>query len=348
MVMKFNPKTNRFEKVGATSTTTTTVPTESGGTGSTYESRRNRSARQRQQRQGATPARSTSPTSTTMPKSPTTTVPKTPTTTVPASPTTTVPEVTPEQQKIIDDAMNGVVSDPVALANAYIALYGTDSSTTDAVTKARIAANAKTEAARITAKAQKEAAQKAAKIYRQSGADTQSAYNTLAESQFADTQKRAKEYYGGQRATALGNIDRATADFLKNLIAPSAYANAPVAELTPAQQGLMANLQAYGATGGQAAQQMAQDTASNQFLADLMRGSTKQLQTADTDYFNALSNAAVGGQAASRQGLESILSGLEGQTTAQAEAIRRQLLEKGLEALLSGQQNAANVIAGAQ
>lgn len=352
MVMKYNPKTNRFENVGAspagaTTPTGTTIPAERGTKGSDFQSRRDRAARQRATRTGAvTP-------STTVPKNraatTTSTLPSKPKAPATAPSTSSDVSVTPEEQAIIDGILSGIITDPSIVKN-YSDFYniGVKSSGADAVTKARIAADAKVREAQINAKAQKEAARKAADILKRSGLETQTAYNTLAEDQYKDLTDRASQYYGGQRKTALANIDAATADFLKNLIAPTAYESATVAELAPEQQGLLKSLQAYGATGGQAAEQMATDTASNKFLADLMRTSNRQMQAADVDYFNALKNAASGGQMAARQGLESVLGGLQGQTTAQAEAIRRELLAKGIEALLSGNQNAANVIAGSQ
>jgi hypothetical protein len=191
----------------------------------------------------------------------------------------------------------------------------------------------------------REQAKTAAGKLTQAGEQAQSAYNKLGEQAYSDITTRAGQYYPELQKQATGNIDTATADFLKNLIAPTAYSNTPVAQLSPAQQGLMANLQAYGASGNLAGQQMTQDVANNDFLAGLMRSSNQGLQSAESDYFNSLKNAASGGQAAAKQNLATIMTGLQGQTQTDAERLRREYLQKGLEALLSGQTNAANMLA---
>jgi len=206
-----------------------------------------------------------------------------------------------------------------------------------AIIKAQTAADA--------AKATRAAAKKGAGILQKSGEQTQAAYNKLGEQAYNDITARGADYYSKAQKQATGNIDAATADFLKNLIAPTAYSNAPVAQLTPAQQSLMQNLQSYGASGGLAGQQMKEDVANNDFLAGLMRSSNQGLQSAESDYFNSLKNAAGGAQAAAKQNLAGIITSLQGQTQTDAERLRREYLQKGIEALLSGQTSAANMLA---
>jgi len=242
-----------------------------------------------------------------------------------------------QELQLIKDYLSTIVTDPAQLNTLLAGLDGGSASGSGGSG----GGSSKPTAAQ-TAAANKAGASKLIKA----GQTAQTAYNQMGEQQASDIMKRAGEYYGGQKTTALANIDAATTDFLKNLIAPSAYANAATAQLTPEQQGLMQNLQAYGATGGQAAQQMSQDVANNQFMADLMRSSNKGLQSAEADYFNSLRNAATGGQMASRQGLENLITGLQGQAQSDADKLKRDYLLKGLEALISGQTNAANMLAG--
>jgi hypothetical protein len=184
-----------------------------------------------------------------------------------------------------------------------------------------------------------------AKIQTQAGKKAQTQYNALAEKFMQEAQGTTGKYYNDQQEQANKSIDAATMDYLNNLVKPQAYDNAAIAQLTPEQQGLMGNLQAYGATGQQAAQQRTEDTGYNQFMSQLMSGSAKQLGAADKGYFDALRNAGLGGQMAARQGVAQNVANLQGQSLANADAVRRQLIQAGIEALMSGQANAANTLA---
>lgn len=184
-----------------------------------------------------------------------------------------------------------------------------------------------------------------AKIQTQAGKKAQAQYNALAKTAFDQAQADAGAFYNKQTEQANKSIDSATADYLKNLIAPAAYSNVPIAQLTPEQQALSQNLQAYGATENKANEQMTQDTGYNQWLANFAKQGTQQMQQADMGYFDALKNAGIGGQAAARLGVAQNVANLQGQSTASAEAIRRQLIQAGIDALIAGQTNAANTLA---
>ena len=359
--LKYNPVTNRFETAGGVDS----PPNGFAPAGTQYVDSRTGETKLASGRAGVpdTVLKPAATTTTTV-KPTTTTVKPTASKTTTAKPTATkstagasaggfrkfdqnttspvVPAYSQADYDLISKIFGTVVKTPEEVQALISGLDvtstgGSGRSNADAI-KAQIAADA--------AKAQRAANQRGAADLIKAGQTAQTTYNQMGEQQSADIMKRAGEYYGGQKTTALANIDAATSDFLKNLIAPSAYSNAPIAELTPQQQGLMQNLQAYGATGGQAAQQMSQDVANNKFMADLMRSSNKGLQSADTDYFNSLRNAATGGQMASRQGLENLIAGLQGQAQSDADKLKRDYLLKGLEALISGQTNAANMVAG--
>jgi hypothetical protein len=184
-----------------------------------------------------------------------------------------------------------------------------------------------------------------ARIQTQAGKKAQSQYNALAQKAFNDAQTASQGFYKTQAEQANTAIDAATKTYLENLIKPTAYSNASFAQLAPQQQGLLANLQAYGATGQQAQQQQAQDTEFNRFLTQLMTTGAQSLQTADQGYFDALRNAGTGGQAAARFGVTQNTTAMQNQSTAQAEAVRQQLIQAGIQALMAGQSNAANTLA---
>jgi hypothetical protein len=184
-----------------------------------------------------------------------------------------------------------------------------------------------------------------AKIQTQAGKKAQAQYNAMAQSGFDAAQLAAQSFYRTQAEQANTSIDAATKAYLENLIKPTAYSNAAFLQLTPQQQGLMSNLQAYGATGQQAQQQQTQDAEFNRFLTQLMTTGAQSLQTADQGYFDALRNAGTGGQAAARLGVTQNTTAMQNQSTAQAEAVRQQLIQAGIQALMAGQTNAANTLA---
>ena len=184
-----------------------------------------------------------------------------------------------------------------------------------------------------------------ARIQTQAGKKAQSQYNEQAAQFMKEAQDTTGKYYASQQEQANKSIDSATMDYLNNLVKPTAYENVPVAQMNPEQQGLMQNLQAYGATGQQAQGQRTEDYGYNQFMSQLMSNSAQQLGQADKGYFDALRNAGLGGQMAARQGVAQNVANLQGQSLANADAVRRQLIQAGIEALMAGQQDAANTLA---
>ena len=194
-------------------------------------------------------------------------------------------------------------------------------------------------------KAEAERAKQGAGELSAAGAKAQEQYNLLAQKGFTDAQTASQGYYKTQADQANASIDKATSDYLASLVAPTAYSNVPIAQLTPQQQGLMGNLQAYGATGQQAQQQQTQDAGFNDFMSQLLSRGTQQMQQADQGYYEALKNAGTGGQAAARIGVAQNTAAMQGRSTAEAEAMRQRLLQAGIEALMSGQMNAANRLA---
>jgi hypothetical protein len=184
--------------------------------------------------------------------------------------------------------------------------------------------------------------QRAARTVKQAGRQAKKDYTRLGEEGFARTMGEAEKYYGGRETTARKQIDDATKAFLQSLVAPTAYVNTPLPNMQVQQQGLGEALGAYGATGNLARQQQLADQGELDFASQLASRTMGQLNTAQTNYLDAIRNAGLGAQAAARTGLTQNTESMRGMTRAQADATRQELLRQGIEALISGNQNAAN------
>ena len=191
------------------------------------------------------------------------------------------------------------------------------------------------------------AAMVAAKQQEAAGQGLQTAYNTQAQSLF-DTQSAAiKKYYGDINTQASKTITGAGENFLAQLPQATAYANAQVANLPQAQQGLTEALQAYGATTGQADEQSAQSKAYLDALAKMQASSNQQLQTADTAYMGALRTAGQGANTAAQQALAGNIAQLQAGDMSNVTSAQQALIQKGIEAVLAGQTEAASTRANA-
>jgi hypothetical protein len=184
--------------------------------------------------------------------------------------------------------------------------------------------------------------ERAARTVKQAGRQAKKDYTRLAQEGFDRRMGEADQYYTGRETTARGQIDDATRDFLQNLIAPTAYKDTPMPNMRVQEQGLGESLGAYGATGDLARQQMASSQGDLDFASQLAARGMGQLNTAQSNYFDAIRNAGLGAQTAARTGLTQNLESMRGMTRAQADAVRQQLLQQGIEALISGNQSAAN------
>ena len=191
------------------------------------------------------------------------------------------------------------------------------------------------------------AAMVAAKQQEAAGQGLQTAYNTQAQSLF-DTQSAAiKKYYGDINTQASKTITGAGENFLAQLPQATAYANAQVANLPQAQQGLTEALRTYGATTGKADEQSAQSKAYLDALAKMQASSNQQLQTADTAYMGALRTAGTGANTAAQQALAGNIAGLQAGDMSNVTSAQQALIQKGIEAVLAGQTEAASTRANA-
>lgn len=191
------------------------------------------------------------------------------------------------------------------------------------------------------------AAMVAAQQQQSAGQELQKAYNAQAGALF-DTQSAAiKKYYGDQATTAGQTIKTAGENFLAQLPQATAYANAQVANLPQAQQGLSEALRTYGATTGQADEQSAQSKAYLDALAKMQTSSNQQLQAADTTYMDALRTAGTGANTAAQQALAGNIAQLQAGDMSNVTSAQQALIQKGIEAVLAGQTEAASTRANA-
>ena len=100
---------------------------------------------------------------------------------------------------------------------------------------------------------------------------------------------------GGQ-----GEISKAEADFLRDIVAPTAYQNIPFVGLSQEQNPLLAALQAQGAGTAEVQSQRELDAQLANALKGLSERAATQTQRADEAYFEALKNAGRGASLAGR------------------------------------------------
>lgn len=214
-------------------------------------------------------------------------------------------------------------------------------------------------------------------------ADTNKYYNeqTGAANTNYDAQLAAmKKYYTQQGEQAGKTISDAGAAFLAGLPDATAFANAQVANLPQAQQGMGDALAAYGATGNEAKGVSSQDAAFIDAIAKMQSSANTQLSSADKAYMASLKTAGIGANTAAQQALAGNIAGLQAQDASgintsrrgemadisaarrgelgnikqsqqaaisDAEALRQQYISKGIDALMSGKQTAAETKAQA-
>ncbi len=333
------------------------------------------------------PKRSTAASTTTAPKATTTTVPRATTTTVPRSaPTTTVPTPTTPRR----GGMGGPTAAQVG-AGRYVGGKGFKQEDTFIVDEEAEEATNQEDISSVLelmkrlglldgsgggggkaadyrnayiggiqgAKQQEVAATQAQQMYNQLAQQMYGQQVADINARYAPQQTALDNYYATQTAAGTEAINKAAADALANIKDPTAFANLQALVGTTPQQGLGADLAAYGASGQAAQQQAGTDEAYNKFLADLQNRSYQAQQAAGVDYATALRNAITGSQAAGLTGLTQGITGLKAQDVANlrtaqaqdvgaAEDFRSSLMQAGLQALLEGRQTAATTRAATE
>lgn len=268
-------------------------------------------------------------TTTTVPKGTTpTTVPKgTTTSTVPPVTTTTTPATTstmsPEDLAVLDKAIEeAMASGDTVGAAALTRILQSDGSGSGG---GGGAASKESKAAAYNA------AILAASMTEKAGKTAQNALNLQGQNLY-DTQVAAiQKYYAGQTDAANKAIDKAGADFMASMPEATAYANAQVANLPQAQQGLTGALEAYGATGQQAQGVSDQNKAYLDALAKMQTSSNAQLSQADKTYMNSLRTAAEGNRMQARQTVAGNVASLQAGDTSAANATRQGLITQGID-----------------
>lgn len=325
------------------------------------------------------------------PRTTTTTAPKAPSTTVPMSSTTTVPKATTAAPRgsrgaSTGTAQRGGMGGPTAAqvrAGQYVGGKGFVTESTGLSNEAAIRAlnegtlspevlkilkelfgdgggggGAATDYANAYrsgiagARQQELAAQQAQQMYNQAAESLYGSRMADIGARFAPQMTALEDYYGKQSGAATEAINKAAQDALANIKDPTAFANLQALVGAAPQQGLGADLTAYGASGAAAQQQAGADEAYNKFLADLQNRSYQTTQAAGQDYATALRNAITGSQAGALQGLAQTVAGLRSQDVAglrgqraqeesAVQAVRDSLAQAGLQAMLEGKQTAA-------
>jgi len=334
-------------------------------------------------------------TTTTAPKATTTTAPKATTTTAPRATTTTVPKATTTTVPATTATQRGGMGGPTAAqvgAGRYVGGKGFKQEDTFIVDKEAekqtnqedistvlelakrlglLDGSGKGGGGKATdytnayisgiqgAKQQEVAATQAQQMYNQLAQQMYGQQVADINARYAPQQTALDNYYATQTAAGTEAINKAAADALANIKDPTAFANLQALVGTTPQQGLGADLAAYGASGQAAQQQAGTDEAYNKFLADLQNRSYQAQQAAGVDYATALRNAITGSQAAGLTGLTQGITGLKAQDVANlrtaqaqdvgaAEDFRSSLMQAGLQALLEGRQNAATTRASTE
>jgi hypothetical protein len=183
---------------------------------------------------------------------------------------------------------------------------------------------------------------KVADIYKQQGEDS---YKTSTE--------RIGSLYGGQedrlgtnRADSLdsllkavtasrGQIGDAEQQFLSSLVAPTAYSDVPLVDLSQSAQPnpLLGNLASEGASTAPVTAQSALDAQLAGQYAQMARNTATQLNTGNQNYMTALRNAGTGAAAAGRQELATGQNRYTNDINTRFDDLANQLAMQRMEAL---------------
>lgn len=149
------------------------------------------------------------------------------------------------------------------------------------------------------------------------------------EGALSDARKRQLDALSKALGESRGQITSAEQQALQGLVAPTAYQNVPLVDLSPQQQVLQAALAAEGV--GASPEQIAEQNYAQQLAAqfnELARRSSEQLNVGEQNYLAALRNALTGGALAARTGVEqrgtAITGGIEEQYGAAMRELARQ------------------------
>lgn len=189
---------------------------------------------------------------------------------------------------------------------------------------------------------------KVADIYAGQGAQTDALYGgqleDLPSRRQADLDALLQAVSAGQ-----GQISGAENQFLSSLVAPTAYSDVPLVDLSTTQpvNPLMGALQAEGASTAGVTGQSAMDAALAAQYAQLARQSAGQLNVGSQNYMNALRNAGVGAAAAGRQQLATGQTAYQNQINAKYSDLANQLAMQRLQAQQEAEARAAQARAEA-
>lgn len=222
------------------------------------------------------------------------------------------------------------------------------------------------------AQMQRRAGERGQQEYTQAGQDAYTQYlqsampqYTQAEQATAQQKQAALDYLQQQMGYNTADINAANAAFMQNLPVSQAYSNVPLMQLSPQQNTLGEALGAFGASGAPAAEQATLDQQIAQQNAELARRSAAQLNTGQQNWMGgvraqgasdtqqarnalALANTAQTG-AINQQQLAAMqeIAGQRAQAEQAARDVQSGLLQKGIEAGITGRTQAAETRAAA-
>jgi len=132
-----------------------------------------------------------------------------------------------------------------------------------------------------------------------------------------------------------GQIGDAEKQFLSSLVAPTAYSNVPLVDLSQSAQPnpLMGNLASEGASTAPVTAQSALDAQLAGQYAQMARNTATQLNTGNQNYMTALRNAGTGAAAAGQQQLATGQNAYTNQINAKYDDLANQLAMQRMQAI---------------
>lgn len=208
---------------------------------------------------------------------------------------------------------------------------------TDNATTAQEKQDAKDERARKFA-----SLNEVAKLYEKQSADTYATDTANINSLYSGQEGRLNTNRAGSLDALLkavtasrGQIGDAEKQFLSSLVAPTAYSNVPLVDLSQSAQPnpLMGNLASEGANTAPVTAQSALDAQLAGQYAQMARNTATQLNTGNQNYMTALRNAGTGAAAAGQQQLATGQNAYTNQINARYDDLANQLAMQRMQAI---------------
>ena len=181
-----------------------------------------------------------------------------------------------------------------------------------------------------------------AKLYEKQSADTYATDTADINSLYSGQESKVKSGRADSLDSLLkavtasrGQIGDAEKQFLSSLVAPTAYSNVPLVDLSQSAQPnpLMGNLASEGASTAPVTAQSALDAQLAGQYAQMARNTATQLNTGNQNYMTALRNAGTGAAAAGQQQLATGQNAYTNQINAKYDDLANQLAMQRMQAI---------------